>query len=160
VNASSTNAQLTQVQTAQNTTGKTEGETKLPAEGSSTVRVSPDGDTIEISEQGMCKAQSSTVAPSSNASASTEKSVTSETTSAEEEAVKTIISEYTDETDETDNLSQYTKSELSEMLAEGTISRAEYDAEIKRREGDTDSSEDDNSVKQKEDIAESVDYLV
>lgn len=95
-------------------------EMRASTNGNAVVETSPYGDTVEISKQGMGKAQSLS-APSNS-------------TQAGQPAATGTMSEPTNSNaSATYNLAHYTEYDLKKMLAEGTITRSQYNAEITRR---------------------------
>lgn len=110
------------------------------------VETSSYGDTVEISEQGMAKAQSLTTA---SGTAETDQSAETGTKPAgakpaggsKPSGAKPSGTAEEEETESTSGLSQYSEYELYQLLSKGTISKAEYDAELKSRKTETETTE-------------------
>jgi hypothetical protein len=113
------------------------------AEGIAKADMSADGDTVEISEKGMSQVQSQVQSTSCSAStASAEESTTTGGATGETADAELVSS---DDSEDASDLSQYSEYQLKQMLAAGNISKAEYDAEIKRRHGNEESAGLDGS---------------
>ncbi len=104
-----------------------ESKSELSFEDSSTVRTSLYGDTVEISKQGMSKAQGMSATPNSVSA---------------EQSTETVST-----TSSTEDLSSDSVYDLKQKLVKGTITQSEYDNEIKKRGKDTESAEVDSSTK-------------
>jgi hypothetical protein len=102
-------------------------------ENSAFYDVSDDGDTIELSSQGVEKSKSFI-----NNQSDVETKNSNETTNAKETAKVNETTQTTVETEssteEPTDLTSYTAYELSQLLAKGTITSTEYFAEIARRD--------------------------
>jgi hypothetical protein len=122
-------------------------------EGKAIVEMSSHGDTVEISEQGMSKRQSMS---KPQKAVPIEQTETSEVSSAAAAAVEALTSDESSDSTDSSDLSQYSEYELKNMLAEGTISRSKYIAEIESRKGSTDSSENDENLKYEEDLLNNI----
>ena len=153
--ATSQNAnQAQQAQHAQSTSNQTYTSSKLESttfDGKSNVSTLLDGDILELSDQGMAMANSrASIRENSETIENSETSeaisgISAETTSETLENAKVTIDQITsdsdddeDDSEDTTDLSSYSESELRTMMADGTISASEYNAEVKRREDDTD----------------------
>lgn len=127
------------------------------------VETSKDGDTLELSAAGTALASKTFTATSASAGAvSKDEGYTSKTAQIVSEAAASAgITETTAAKNEmsaqastvsgsssgsTSNLSSYTATELKEMLQNGEITRAEYDAEIESRSSSTNTTEEEETT--------------
>jgi hypothetical protein len=117
------------------------------AGGQQPTATSEQGDTLSLSAQGTALASSMNTDVASADTASTE-------TSEEEALANTLanaaadagVSESSDETSSTDSsLSSYTETQLKEMLRNGEITQAEYNAEIQSREQEAEAADDSDA---------------
>lgn len=110
------------------------------------VELSADGDIIEISQKAASKAEEKPKMPPSSGGVQTaeneDTSTETEATTIEEVVDKLNSSGDDEDEDSTDtsDLTQYSESELKDMVASGTITNSEYTAEIERREGSSNSN--------------------
>jgi hypothetical protein len=134
-----------------------------------TTTVSAQGDTVTISNAGALQAKTFTaqsanrdsfgessddsytdataeiLSSAASSAGITEYTAVKNANSANAAAISSGSSSSSSSTDS--NLSEYTESELKEMLQNGEITQAEYDAEIKSRQGnDTDSDEQNETT--------------
>jgi hypothetical protein len=120
-------------------------------EGNTLVETSQYGDTVEISEAGLAKAQGGSSGSARQAGgakpsggAGTSGGGTAGAASAgkaSSTASGTAASSEEEETESTSDLSQYSEYELMQMLANGKISRAQYEAELTNRGKGTEEAE-------------------
>ncbi|GAB6110228.1 hypothetical protein [Fusibacter bizertensis] len=126
---------------------KSETKSVTTSEDSSVVGISAHGDTVEISKQGISKAQDMTKAQESSSTEQLASMVTasaaSSSASAQAAVLKSVETEETEDTESssTSNLSSDSEYELKQKLANGTITRAQYDDEIMKRGNDTEPAE-------------------
>ncbi len=146
--------------TSVSTTSVAEG-TPAQEENEQVTATSADGDTLEISASSTNIVRKTYTGTSSQSAVSEDEGYTSGVSQAVASASASIgINEYTAEVDEasassastsssssssTSSLSQYSEAELKEMLRNGEITQAEYNAEISSRE-DTGSEEDESTA--------------
>lgn len=92
-------------------------------------------DTVEISNEGRNKAEA-LYTGKGDSSESAESSEESSATSKATTNTAAVVSEATtsEDSDETYDLTSYSKYELQQMLQDGSITSAQYNAEIERRE--------------------------
>lgn len=137
---------------------------KISSAQDENLTTSQDGDTLEISASGTALAQKTYTGQSSdhgalledegytdataNALSSaassvgiTEYSATKSEMNAQADAVSGSTSSSSSSSSSTSNLSSYSESQLREMLQDGEITRAEYEAELESRKTSTDDSE-------------------
>jgi hypothetical protein len=147
-------------------TGKTE-ETQVAAqEEDENTTTSSQGDTLTLSNAGIQAAKTFTAQsanrPSVNgtsedtytdataaaiSSAASGIGITDETISKNEASADSAAVSGSSSSSSTDsNLSEYTEAELKEMLEDGEITQAEYDAEIKSRSQNSDTSDDETDT--------------
>jgi hypothetical protein len=125
-------------------------------EGNTLVETSQYGDTVEISEAGLAKAQggssgsarqaggakpSGGAGPSGGGTAGAASSGKASSAASGTSASSTSASSEEEETESTSDLSQYSEYELMQMLANGKISRAQYEAELTNRGKGTEEAE-------------------
>lgn len=138
---------------------------KTTANKDEALATSQDGDTLVISASGTALAQKTYTGQSAQSGAvSKDEGYTDATAEAlsnaaasagitEYSAVQNemsnqsaIVSGSTSGSSSTSNLSNYSEAELKEMLQNGEITRAEYEAEMESRSTSSDDSEDDSNV--------------
>ncbi len=151
-----------------------ETKAEVSSEDSLAVKISFNGDTIELSKQGMSKTQGMSAASNSalvEPSASNEDSLAirisfngdtvelskqgmskAQGMSAAPNSASAEPSASTS-TSSTANLSNDSDYELKQKLSKGNITQLQYDNEIKKRGKDTESAEVDYSTKQNEEVS-------
>ncbi len=129
------------------------------------VTMSKDGDTVQISAQGTALAQKTfTGTSASEGEVSKDEGYTDATAAAlssaagsdgitEQTAVKnqmsaqsSAVSGSSSGSSSTNNLSQYTDTELKQMLQDGEITQSEYNAELESRSSSTDNSDSEENL--------------
>jgi hypothetical protein len=120
-------------------------------EGNTLVETSQYGDTVEISEAGLAKAQGGSSGSARQAGGAKPSGGTgtsgggtagaASAGKASSTASGTAASSEEEETESTSDLSQYSEYELMQMLANGKISRAQYEAELTNRGKGTEEAE-------------------
>jgi hypothetical protein len=144
--ATQTEADKTTTDTTGTETTKYATSTLVTNDGTVEKSVSIHGDSVEISSMGMTKAKN---AGTSDA-VSESKTATSESSSASS-AIKLLTSEEDDDDDSVTDLTKYTDSDLSKLVADGKISNAQYIQEIERRK-------DSNNTQNKENEQNLINY--
>lgn len=147
-------------------TGKAEETQAAAQEEDENTTTSSQGDTLTLSNAGIQAAKTFTAQsanrPSVNgtsedtytdataaaiSSAASGIGITDETISKNEASADSAAVSGSSSSSSTDsNLSEYTEAELKEMLEDGEITQAEYDAEIKSRSQNSDTSDDETDT--------------
>ena len=127
---------LTSSQSAYGVSASTSSTSDSQSSSSSAVKSQSIEDTVEISSEGKSKAETLYASSADSTSDAGESDATGEagTEAASDTASITSTTDTEAATDETYNLSRYSEYELQQMLQNGNITAAQYNAELDRRE--------------------------